>query len=877
MYNNLLVGMLGAVMLLAYPATSIHAQQDSTATKDKAVATSDSTSTKKKEEKKPETKYDKLFKGKKVETAKGGFGTLHKMDGKVYLELPRRYFGERMLLGATISGVTDPSYLSVGMKNASPIHLWFEQQDSMIVAKTPNTIVYKGDKLDERLEAALKLNYRDPVSMGFRLEAYTPDSTAVVFDVTSLMGRANSLLPVFPERSGSFTISSTPKSDLAFIKELKSFPTNVSVKAELGYSYSTQLMGMVTVRHDIPTTVDVTYSLSLMPKDKMRPRFADSRVGVFSSSKVYFAQDQDYSRNVYLAHRWRLEPADPRAYAAGKPSEPKKPIIFYLDPTFPKHWREPIRRGVLMWNEAFERIGFRNAIQLHDYPMGDKSFDPDNLAYSCIRYIPTKEENASGPSWVDPETGEILNATILVFNNIERLLHRWRFVQTAAVDPSVRADKLPQDKFAEALTYSIAHEVGHTLGFMHNMAASSAYDTEQLRSASFTQKHGISASIMDYARFNYVAQPGDKGLSLYQSVLGPYDYHLVEWSYKHFSGKTPGDEARVLEALVDKRVSNPHYRYAPEQSYIYDPSVLSNDLGNDAIKSSEYGIRNLNYIQANLGKWIKDDPDSQKKQSLVLAIAQQYHTYLKNVMHLVGGVYYNDSKEGSGIPRYRAVDKERQREALRWSMATIRGFQDFAPRALERKGFISVSYYDQLLEFIALDLFNLQARVMTGERLLGEEAYTQREFFDDLYNEVFRTTLSGGVPNHMEMMLEKTFVERARLGLTDPKKSAPSMPIGLRATDSYADAFFALQTLPPSLHEEQRQQLAAYAYGNPGASLYPKYDLASINKFEMYYYEALGRLRTLLPQRIAEAKSTSQRAHYELMLYRIEHIFRTIK
>lgn len=878
MYKRQYLYLLGSVLLLAYTSLSSNHGQVMISSKDSLMVKKDSTEGKKveekKAEKKAESKYERLFKDKRVETVRGGLITLHKTDGKVYFEFPRKHLGERMLLGATISSVTDPSYLAVGTKNATPLHLQFELQDSMIVAKSPNAIVYKTELKEQGLEEALKLNYRDPVSMGFKIEAYSPDSTAIVFDATSLVGRPNNMLPVFPERSGHFTIKSTPRSELSFVKEMKSFPDNVSIKTELSYNYSTILMGMVPVTSDMPTTLDVTFSLMLLPKDKMKPRLADSRVGIFSSNKILFATDQDYSRTVHLAHRWRLEPRDAVAYAAGKKSEPKRPIVYYLDPTFPESWKEPIRRGVLMWNKAFERIGYLNAIQIRNYPTNDAEFDPDNLRYSCIRYVPNAEENANGPSWVDPSSGEIINASIIIYNNIERLLYKWRFVQTAAVDASVRADRLPKDKLAEALSYAVAHEVGHTLGFKHNMAASSAYDTESLRSSEFTRKQGVSASIMDYARFNYVAQPSDKGVNLYQSVLGPYDYYLVEWNYKYYGAKSVEEESKALEALVDAKAGHPWYRYGAEQTRVYDPTVLSDDLGNDAISSSNYGIKNLNYIQANLPRWIKQDPDSRKKHSLSLAIARQYHAYLKNVMHLVGGVVYNDSKESSNIPRYKAISKERQREAFLWAMQTVRNFADFAPREQERQGFISVSFYDQLLEFIAMDVYALYARVALAEHLVGERTYTQREFFDDLYQEVFRSTLAGKPLNRMEMILEKTFVERIRLSVTDPSKSMPDLPVALHNDASLTDTYLTLMELPISLTSEQQRQLMSKAFGDPNRAPYPTIKLNALNQSGLYYFEALSKLQPLLKERIASCKDVAQKAHYQLMSYRIEQLLK---
>lgn len=847
---NKLTCMLGAVLCLAYTALPAWGQS----------------------EKPKESKYDKLFKDKKAEHARSSFISLHKVDGRVYFELPLKYLKRKMLLGATISSVTDPTYISVGMKNGKPLHFWFEKQDSSIVMKTPNTLIYRSGS-DARLDSALSLNYRDPSITSFRIEAYTPDSTAVVFDASALVARPNPMLPVLPETSGSFTIRGSAQSDLTFVKTLKSFATNASVKTEFSYNYSVMLMGSIPIMRDVPTTLDVTFSVLLLPREAMTPRFADARVGVFSSSKISFPTDGSQSQTKHLAHRWRLEPRDASAYTSGQASQPIKPIIYYLDPTFPPSWRGAIQKGVLMWNKAFERIGFKNAIVVRDFPSDDPEFDPDNLKYSCIRYLPSKEENATGPSWIDPESGEIINASILVHNNIDQLLHKWRFVQTAAVDASVRADRLPQDKFEEALSYAIAHEVGHTLGFKHNMAASSAYPTESLRSASFTHRYGISASILDYARFNYVTQASDAGVNLYQSVLGPYDYHVVEWAYRYYPNIRHDAEAqaKLLERLVDSRASNPYYRYMPEQTSIYDPSVLSNDLGDDAIRSSEYGIKNLNYIHKHLDKWIKDDPDSRKKTQLSLAIAQQYHTYLKNVMHRVGGIRFNESKESSGIPRYQVLSSKEQRQALVWSLDMIRSFQGFADRQAERKGFLAISYYDQLLEFITLDLFNLHARVLIAQQLAGKGGYSEEMFFDDLYNEIFKPTIQGKNPNHAEMILQKTFVERARQNTSGGKKINPSVPVGLNAGTSLASNFLDLSSRGISLESKQMEELLLHStsFGDPARNPYPFIKLDALNQSDQYLYKALLKLKPLLEQAIAKGIEPDVEAHYRLMLFRI--------
>ena len=682
-----------------------------------------------KKEKKEEDKYTKFFKDKKVETARGKFVTLHKIDGSVYLELPTKYLGKELMMGAKVTSTTDPDYLAVGSMNSAPIVFRFEKQDSVIVMKAPNSIVYRRDASPE-LQKALELNYRDQSVESFTPEVYKADSSAVVLKINSLVTESSPFFEIVPSQQGPFKITSSRNSNLTFVKGLKAFDTNASVRVEMNFSVNASLMGVLTVAKDMPLTAEVTYTILPVEASNAIPRFADARVGYQTTRKVSFPDYLDQSEPVYLAHRWQLVPKDKKAYAKGQLTEPEKKIVFYLDSAFPASWQRPIREGVLRWNKAFEAAGFRNAIEVRDFPKNDKQFDPDNLEYSCIRYIPNSQETIASSNWTDPRTGEIFSGNLTIYNNVEALMHKQRFIGTAAVDPQVRSSRLPQALFEESLSQLVTQEMGSVLGLLRNYAASASYTTDQLRSAKFTKESGLTPSILDGVTYNYLAQPSDKGVRLINDQLGVYDLFAIDWGYRYFDLKgDPAAEAKELLSRVDKRAREPYLRYAPEQRYAVDPTVRTEDLGNDPIKTAELTMKNLAFIQSNLSKWITNDPDSRKKKSLYLAIVQGYYLQLKNAMSLVGGVVCQESRLSTSLPRYQVVPKAKQREAFQWLLRQAKDFQGKADRNFERKGFIDVSYYDQLLEFLVKDIYDLRSRIIIASQV-DSKTYSLGEYLD---------------------------------------------------------------------------------------------------------------------------------------------------
>ena len=821
-----------------------------------------------KKEKKEEDKYTKFFKDKKVETARGKFVTLHKIDGSVYLELPTKYLGKELMMGAKVTSTTDPDYLAVGSMNSAPIVFRFEKQDSVIVMKAPNSIVYRRDASPE-LQKALELNYRDQSVESFTPEVYKADSSAVVLKINSLVTESSPFFEIVPSQQGPFKITSSRNSSLTFVRGLKSFDSNASVRVEMNFSVNASLMGVLTVAKDMPLTAEVTYTILPVEASNAIPRFADARVGYQTTRKVSFPDYLDQSEPVYLAHRWQLVPKDKKAYAKGQLTEPEKKIVFYLDSAFPASWQRPIREGVLRWNKAFEAAGFRNAIEVRDFPKNDKQFDPDNLEYSCIRYIPNSQETIAASNWTDPRTGEIFSGNLTIYNNVEALLHKQRFIGTAAVDPQVRSSRLPQALFEESLSQLVTQEMGSVLGLLHNYAASASYTTDQLRSAKFTKESGLTPSILDGVTYNYLAQPSDKGVRLINDQLGVYDLFAIDWGYRYFDLKgDPAAEAKELLSRVDKRAREPYLRYAPEQRYAVDPTVRTEDLGNDPIKTAELTMKNLAFIQSNLSKWITNDPDTRKKKSLYLAIVQGYYLQLKNAMSLVGGVVCQESRLSTSLPRYQVVPKAKQREAFQWLLREAKDFQSKADRNFERKGFIDVSYYDQLLEFLVKDIYDLRSRIIIASQV-DSKTYSLGEYFDDLYQATFASTIAGKSPNHMERLMQIAFIDKSIAGTVNPRNATPGMPYSFAGAPASVGGKLISLTSTTDYSDALKSDRVNYGGGNPSASIYPMANVPALDTSEQYMYAALLKVRPLLEQRAASTTDRTLKAHYQTLAFKV--------
>ena len=688
-----------------------------------------------------------------------GLFTVHKLDGKFFYEIPDNMFEKEMLMVTRISKTA--ANIGFGGERQNSQVLRWQKKDKKVVLRVVSHSIVAADSLPIH-QAVVNSNF-EPVLYTFPIKAFSVDSTATVIDVTELFEKDVKALSMPDRRRKQYKISRL-EANKSFIESVKSYPTNIEARHVKTYA-----AGAAPSNSSTGTiSIEINNSMILLPEEPMKKRIYDERVGWFARGQVDYGLDNQESETVRFLDRWRLEVKDEdiEKFKRGELVEPKKQIVYYIDPATPMKWRKYLKQGVNDWQVAFEAAGFKNAIIAKDPPTKeeDPEWSPEDARYSVIRYFASPIRNAYGPHTSDPRSGEILESDIGWYHNVMSLLQGWFFVQTAAINPDAQMVGFKDEVMGELVKFVSSHEVGHTLGLPHNMGSSSAYPVEKLRDAKFTQKYGTAPSIMDYARFNYVAQPGDEGVALMPNI-GVYDKHAIKWGYRPIlDAKTPQDEKKTLDKWILDHADDPMYRFGQYQGI--DPSAQTEDLGDDAIKASDYGIKNLKRIVPNLIKWTSKDGETYGDLSEMYGhVVGQFSRYMGHVRTNIGGVYKHSKTTNQEGDVFTNVDKAHQENCMTFLNENLFDTPDWLidKDIINRTEFNGVterirSIQERTLNSI-LDLPRMM-RMIDNETLNGSEAYSVLSMMSDLRNGIWSELSRGRSIDAYRRNLQRAHVER---------------------------------------------------------------------------------------------------------------------
>ena len=722
------------------------------------------------EQEEPKTYSDVITED--AETDEGVFD-VHWVDETLYFEIPDSLLGRDMLLVSRIGKVPVgfPGFSAAGVKTGEQVLRW-ERQGDKILLRTISYLNVADDTL--AISISVEANNFGPIIEAFDIEVEGEDSISVVIDVTEFYEADTPALTGLSSAQRDQYKVRRLDPDRSFINYARTFPLNVDVRHTMTYE-----AGEPPAQARTGTiSMEMHQSMILLPKEPLRPRYADSRVGWFSVTQTNFGLDEQKAAEQTFIRRWRLEPSDPEAYARGELVDPVKSIVYYIDPGTPEQWRPYVKRGVEDWQAAFETAGFSNAIIARDPPSPeeDPEWSGEDVRYSVVRWAANTTRNAQGPSVSDPRTGEIIESDIVWYHNHMRSYRNRLMVETGAANPLARSLDIPEELMGETMRQVIAHEIGHALGLPHNWIASAAFPVDSLRSAAFTEKYGVAASIMEYARQNYIAQPGD-GVTRFVRKIGPYDHYAINWGYRIIpEAKTPEDEKPILDEWIVDKADDPMYRFGPVGRN-FSPEIQTEDMGDDPVRASGYGIANLKRVLPNLPEWTASVGENYAELSeLYGELLSMWNRYTGHVRTVVGGVYATMKSTDQAGPVYEPVPGAKQREATRFIIEYVFTDVDWLnhEEILNRiEGSGAIGRIQQVQASNLNSLLDPSRMVrMTEAALVDGNAYTLMAFFEDLKAGIWTELVTGAAVDTYRRSLQRTYLERLAFLMEDQEPSA---------------------------------------------------------------------------------------------------------